>query len=154
MQIQGNLRMVGKLNLSRECTNLTVLATNRAIVSLRKEEGTGMFYFSHIETFKPFRRKGYCTSLLYFVLGTSRAKIQMDIRYQSIVMKRIASSFGYVKKGMSRRFQFCELWEKVSVDHNLIPLHKIQVIGKKLWYRKNEETSQLLFVRFVSKRSN
>lgn len=58
-------------------------------------------YFDFINTEIGYRRRGFCTSLLYYVLSNSNPSPELDIRKQATVMKRIATLYGYLSSGVA-----------------------------------------------------
>lgn len=104
-------------------------------------------YFDYLTVFPESRRKGFCTSLLAFIFTCLEFRPDIDIRNQSLVMKRIAVRFGYVKKGVSDRFRYCNRW--INKNSGIAPIlsHQLVMLRKRNFYSRNK--TELIYIKFI-----
>jgi hypothetical protein len=108
-------------------------------------------FFDFVHTQIEHRRKGFCTSLLYFVLSRLPSNPELDIRIQATVMKRIASFYGYRKVGVSDRFRHCERWVRTGFHNGFTPWYDARILRKTCYQSKHRSTT-VLYLAMESKR--
>jgi hypothetical protein len=100
-------------------------------------------FFDFIHTEYGCRRKGFCTSLLCFVLSRLTTSPELDIRKQATVMKRIATLYGYEKIGRSDRYEHCEKWIRTSYRNGFHPWYNVRILKERNFTSRHRQTSVL-----------
>jgi hypothetical protein len=111
--------------------------------------GPGEAYFSRVETWIGYRRRGYCTSLLIFAVDYLGFFPELHIRNQSIVMKHIATDLGYGRVGVSERFRCCSKWTHTGAAQTTVSIHIGHLLSDRL-FCSSKGCSLLLYVTMQS----